>query len=178
MFNELTKQTKARLTALVSSLVDIHPIRTDTIEFKISAVLDSPDSLITLMATEPEKGRPYIYSLSVIECSNLETIRQKFSEAKDERKKGRAYARLNTQSSCFYVGSSYDFQKRCKEHMGFGTKSTYALQLAHWAQGFPSLRLRLDYAQYQVGTGQDILQALEDTLWDNLKPMFGRKGGK
>ena len=68
--------------------------------------------------------------------------------------------------------------QRFKEHIGYGAKSTYALHLSHWAQDFPYLELTCHYAQYQEGTAQNLLQALEDALWEKKTPMFGRKGSK
>jgi len=42
---------------------------------------------------------------------------------------------------------------------------------------FPlNLELGFTCAKYPVDVSEEVLQALEDTLWDQLKPMFGRKG--
>ena len=71
--------------------------------------------------------------------------------------------------------SSYNLLKRLKEHLGYGAKDTYALQLAHWAREM-NLDIEVVCAEYPEGIGQEILQTLEDTLWETLKPMFGRKG--
>ena len=88
-----------------------------------------------------------------------------------------AYPRLNAQATCFYVGSSQSVAKRLKEHLGFGAGKTYALQLVHWAR---PLSLELDFvcAKYAENTPIEAIQALEDTLWETSKPMFGRQGRK
>jgi hypothetical protein len=105
------------------------------------------------VAARSRKGLPYIYALLISESNGLDAIRESFLTAKTKEKNGRAYARLNKETSyCFYVGSSYDFSKRYKEHIGYGAKATYALQLRHWAKDFPSLQLTLAYAEYHQGT--------------------------
>ena len=62
---------------------------------------------------------------------------------------------------------------RFKGHLGYGAKGTFALQLAHWAQ---ELNLELDFvcAEYPQEIPSEVLQALEDTLWNTLK--LGRRG--
>jgi hypothetical protein len=179
MFNDLQIQAKKRLEEIFNRLTGVTPTRTGIIEFSISEVLNTQEKLIESVAGCSKKGLPYVYTLSISEDNQLDAIRESFSKAKAQEKNGRAYARLNKKPSyCFYVGSSFDFSKRYKEHIGYGAKATYALHLAHWAQDFPSLQLTLAYAEYQQGTEQDLLQALEDALWEKLQPMFGRQGSK
>jgi hypothetical protein len=62
-------------------------------------------------------------------------------------------------------------------HLGFSASATYALQLVHWAR---PLLLELDFvcARYAENTPFEVVQALEDTLWETRKPMFGRQGRK
>lgn len=179
MFNDLQIQATKRLKELSNRVTGVTPTKTGVIKFSISEVLNTPDKLINTVAARSRKGLPYIYALLISESNGLDAIRESFLTAKTKEKNGRAYARLNKEASyCFYVGSSYDFSKRYKEHIGCGAKATYALQLRHWAQDFPSLQLTLAYAEYHQGTEQDLLQALEDALWEKLKPMFGRQGSK
>jgi hypothetical protein len=64
---------------------------------------------------------------------------------------------------------------RLKEHLGYGAKATFSLQLAHWTTGL-DLELKFICARYRNSAQPDVFQALEDTLWDLLQPMFGRKG--
>ena len=54
---------------------------------------------------------------------------------------------------------------------------TYGLHLAYWANQLP-LELEFECAKYQAGLDPQVYQALEDTLWDEMSPMFGRKGAK
>lgn len=84
----------------------------------------------------------------------------------------RKCAKLNTPSSVLYVGSSRaGIKKRINEHMGLGSKGTYALQLEHWFRGTWKITVR----QYDVSA--QVLQILEDDLADRLRPAFGKRGG-
>jgi hypothetical protein len=58
-----------------------------------------------------------------------------------------------------------------------GSKSTYGLHLAHWAGSLP-IELKFMCAKYQAGLDPQLYQALEDALWDEMSPMFGRRGAK
>lgn len=106
---------------------------------------------------------------------DLARVERAFAKAKDRKANRRRYPRLNGQAACFYVGSSQSVAKRFREHLGFGTSGTYALQLVHWAQPL-SLQLEFVCAKYAESTPATTIQALEDTLWEIKRPMFGRQG--
>jgi hypothetical protein len=178
MFDDLQEQAKERLQALMNRLTGVRPVKTHTMRFTVSDVINSHSRLIAAVEKATEKKLPYIYCLTVAESDHLEAIWERYYQEK-EQSLDRKYAQLNPyRSCCFYVGSSHDFRKRLKEHLGYGNPKTYSLQLAHWAQDFSTLELTLECDQYDAALGQDVLQALEDTLWDNMRPMFGRKGSK
>jgi len=179
LFTDLQIQAQQRLDAISMRLTGLAPVKTGMLSFSVLQLINSPDILLQSASKFSDRKLPYIYILSTTESINLDRIRAAFSTAKAQEKNDRAYARLNIGiSPCFYVGSSYDILKRFKEHIGYGAKSTYALHLSHWAQDFPLLELSLHYAQYREGTPQDLLQSLEDALWEQRNPMFGRKGSK
>ena len=102
-------------------------------------------------------------------------VERAFVKAKDRKTHKRAYPHLNAPGTCLYVGSSRSLATRFRDHLGFGPKGTYALQLVHWA---PQLSLQLEFvcARYAEDTPAEVIAALEDTLWDARRPMFGRKG--
>ncbi|MNS05454.1 GIY-YIG catalytic domain protein [compost metagenome] len=179
MFNTLQLDTQKRLASLAERIYGIEPEATTSLEFTISMLLERPESLLTNAETAFKRAYPYIYCISASNDDNLQETRIAFMEAKAQEKRDRAYARLNGHTSrCFYVGSSCNLAKRMKEHFGFGASSTYSLQLAHWADGFPELKLTMHAAMYPSDTDSEIIQALEDTLWESHLPMFGKKGGK
>jgi len=136
--------------------------------------------------TEPEvindlrqwskKGCVYLYALTITSgVADSSDLIGAYTTARTSEKGTRAYARLNKPSKCIYVGSSEKVHQRLKEHLGFGAKGTYSLHLACWTNPF-DLEIEFVCARYPVGTEQKALQALEDALWSELSPMFGRQG--
>jgi hypothetical protein len=123
-----------------------------------------------------EKGCLYLYTFQIASKEvDLSALVSAYSEAKKAKKGGRAYAKLNKPSAWLYVGESQHIHQRLKEHLGFGAKGTYALHLAYWANSI-GIQLNFECAKYPSDTSRVALQALEDTLWEELKPMFGRQG--
>ena len=179
-FNTLPTKTQVRLIEL-SKLVDgVMPIETKTWKFATSTLQPSTETptIVLEVAQWAGKENIYLYTICLVtEQCDLSKIRIAFSEAKAMKKNGRAYPRLNSESCCFYVGSSEKMHQRLKEHLGYGTQGTYALQLAHWASSF-QIELEFKCARYKAGHAREVYQALEDTLWDEMSPMFGRKGMK
>ena len=109
--------------------------------------------------------------------SILDNVYTSYKTAKENKKSERAYARLNKKSHCLYVGSSKGLVPRIKQHLGFGPKGTFAMQLCYWCEG---LDLDITLKIYAFGNGISVkaFQAFEDGAWDSLKPMLGRQGKK
>lgn len=178
-FNTLPTKAQANLIRLSALVACVVPIETNTWRFATNMLRPSTEtlSIVLEVAQWAGKGNVYLYTICLVtEQCDLSKIRNAFSTAKATQN-GRAYPRLNGQSRCLYVGSSKNVHQRLKEHLGYGAKGTYALQLAHWAGRFPA-ELEFKCAKYQTGLAPEVYQALEDTLWDEMSPMFGRKGAK
>ena len=79
-------------------------------------------------------------------------------------------------SATLYVGSSRKMAVRLREHLGFCSRKTYALKLSDW---YPAeeLPIELVCATYGDETST-VVASLEDALWEQLQPMFGRKGAR
>ena len=71
-----------------------------------------------------------------------------------------------------YVGKSWDFIARYKQHLGLSHPSTYSLHLNKWADGL-GLQLRVYYMLCIEG---EMLDQLESILHFGLKPILGREG--
>lgn len=172
-FETLPEQTRKHILQLAEEVQDVVPIGGKTFRI-LTNQLDpriKPSNLLDQVSAWMTKGHPYLYYFRVLNESNLTVVEQTFKKAKDQKKNERAYPRFNRQSEFIYVGCSWGLFSRFKGHLGYGAKGTFALQLAHWAQG---LNLELDFicAEYPQETLSKVLQALEDTLWDTLNPMF------
>lgn len=178
-FNSLPTKAQANLIRLSALVAGVVPIETNTWKFATNTLRPSTETptIVLEVAQWAGKGNVYLYTICLVtEQGDLSKIRNAFSSAKATQN-DRAYPRPNGQSCCLYVGSSKKVHQRLKEHLGYGAKGTYALHLAHWASRFP-VELEFMCAKYQAGLGPEVYQALEDTLWNEMSPMFGRKGAK
>jgi hypothetical protein len=64
-----------------------------------------------------------------------------------------------------------------REHLGYGSKGTYAMQLVYWAQEL-NLNIQLFCMRFKTSLNQEVVQAFKDAIWDFVKPMLGRKGAR
>jgi len=119
----------------------------------------------------------YIYTFNLPDNFATDNIYNRYKNAKKSKKSERAYARLNTKSSCLYVGSSKGLIPRIKQHLGFGPKGTYAMQLCFWCEKL-NLDIALNIYAFDNGISIKAFQAFEDGAWNILKPMLGRQGKK
>jgi hypothetical protein len=94
------------------------------------------------------------------------------------------------ETKILYVGSSRtDFYTRLHQHLGTSTGGlrTYALYLQQWAlEGEQPLAITVECWHYdpdqlkknQVLRHRLVLQTLENFLWKDVKPPFGREGAR
>lgn len=118
----------------------------------------------------------YIYQVSATE-NQAERLYDAFKNAKESGKNNRAYCRLNNASQLLYVGSSSSLDSRIKQHLGFGNKGTYAMQLSHWLPDEEGV-LHIHAWRFSEETDNAVVQAIEDGMWAASKPMFGRQGAR
>lgn len=179
-FASLPGIVNTNLERLAIAVRDVLPLKTKSWNIRTRDLAESGDepALVGEVKNWAGNGGRYLYTISreSSDPSN-ENLANSFAHAKASEKGERAYARLNLPSSCIYVGSSGKIHQRIKEHLGYGAKGTYSLQLSAWATSL-GLDLELRCAQYPANTPPDVLQVLEDALWSQLRPMFGRQGAR
>lgn len=177
-FSALPAQTQAALAGISAAVAGVLPTEVRSWPIDVSALHREATSLSLTGGVSDWAGKNK-RCLYYFECRStnidLAGVEHAFARAKARKTNKRAYPRLNGQGTCFYVGSSQSVARRFKDHLGFGARTTYALQLVHWA---PPLSLQLDFvcAKYAEDTSFEVIQALEDTLWEARRPMFGRQG--
>ncbi|MCA3928860.1 GIY-YIG nuclease family protein [Vibrio vulnificus] len=75
-----------------------------------------------------------------------------------------------------YVGRSKKLRSRLSQHLGSENGGLFAMHLSRWST---QINAKIKVSYYQLDNEDNLLvQALEDGFWDELKPMFGRKGDK
>ena len=178
---ESVKLNKANnLRAIAEGLIDLHPIETKTFKFNTKSLNPEsfPPNLVNEVSIwEKVKKSIFVYYFFLPQDADLEIVHEKITDAKKKKLAQRAYPRINSPSRYLYVGSSRDIAKRIKEHLGFGYRDTYAMNLAFWCS---DLNLDTDIVcmRYNPKIKKGIIQAFEDGLWDHLKPLLGRQGAR
>ena len=180
-FESLRLKTQDALMTMAEIVKHVHLLETNKWRFLTNNLTDDYDHSLLIDEVRNWAGKDNIclYTINLITPDfNLNHLKEEYKLAKKTKTNGRAYARVNEwESSCLYVGSSQDIAGRLRQHLGYGPKDTFALQLSHWANKF-KLELELNCARYKSGFAPEVYQKLEDTLWEDMTPMFGRKGSR
>lgn len=179
-FTKLPQIAHADLTGLAGQVLGVPDPAFEQFPFHTN-LLGLPQELLSLTRKVQDWMLPkhrYLYYLRSDAPNNLlEEAGTKFAGAKELKLNGRSYARFNEfePSPYWYVGTCSNLALRFKEHLGLGAKSTYALHLKFWAR---ELNMPLEFvaARYRPDVSRDLVDALEDSLWEDVRPMFGRKG--
>lgn len=162
---------------IVERLATVSVMATRSFRFSLESA-STREKAVTLLdiagiATKPTAHLIYL----IVAEGEFDPVKLKKACEQCKAERERACPRINDSTSdVIYVGSSCKPKTRMLEHIGFGAKSTYALQLMHWA--FPFRDLIFEVTFVDTGLGQVEAQALEDAISASLKPMFGRRGRK
>lgn len=133
---------------------------------------------------------PVLYTIELLDESKkkvLLAIFNEFSSINKSRIKGeRIYHSQdntsNNTSNYLYVGCSMeDYLGRLKNHLGVrNSLGTYSLHLSKWDN---NLDYRIRINTYQIIDTENnainsiVVEALEQQVWDKLKPLFGKRSG-
>lgn len=179
-FNLLPENTHAALTALAAAVSTVRPSSTQTFAFKTGALVSGqePVALVKEVADwAAGDGRFVYYFEADADESSLAELHRAITAARDAKHEARKYARLFEPNRVWYVGGSASLGTRFRQHLGYGNKAVYAMQLAYWAN-VRDVPVRFTAARYAPTVSNEALGALEDQLWSQLKPMMGRQGRK
>lgn len=73
-----------------------------------------------------------------------------------------------------YVGTSKTIKSRIRQHLGYGPKRTYSMDLIHW---FPK-KIDINLSIYKVSMNNDFaIELIEQAIWDLKEPQFGKRSG-
>ena len=68
-----------------------------------------------------------------------------------------------------------------REHLGAGSKSTYALNLQYWIPEHIEIKISVFkpiIPEYDKKEHLNLMELLEQSLWDKLEPMMGKRSGQ
>lgn len=136
----------------------------------------------------PKNIYPLIYVFEVTFPQNVRMLMELFEgfylQNKDKANSNKKVklSKYNKRfSTVLYVGSSTtDFKTRIKNHLGTEGAGVYSLHLSKWDN---SLQYDLKISAYQVISQTEqiverfIVEILEQQIWDELKPVFGKRSG-
>jgi hypothetical protein len=174
VFNDLPIRAASSLSALAAETKigpPIEPVWSQELTvYKTES--DTIDALADLR-NWAAKTKCFLYIFQI--SSEFDRDKLRTAYALEAAKKLRRYARLNDSTSSYlYAGGSQDVATRIKQHLGYGNRGTYAMHLSHWASRL-RLATTLTIAKYPQMEAR-VRQALEDALWDKVKPILGRRG--
>lgn len=176
-FDGLVRRTSAALNQLADHVGSAVPAKRIFWEADFSDLTGrDKDEFRTELASRFPAKCPTLYSIALGSSVDCELAWHLLNVAKSEKRLARAYCRVPpfANSHIMYVGSSQKLPHRILEHLGFGSKSTYALNLAHWASELVGT-FTVDAQVYDEVT-PEVLCALEDQLAVEVRPLFGRRG--
>ncbi|MGB7268632.1 MAG: GIY-YIG nuclease family protein [Albidovulum sp.] len=118
-----------------------------------------------------------IYRLTVNDQDGANRLKLAFEEYVPPD--GVKLARYNevTESRTVYVGSSRTIRNRLPQHLNNCAAGTYALKMRQWCpKAENSLRVEVTVVRGELDAA--LVQDLEDALWKNSRPMFGKFGAR
>ena len=123
---------------------------------------------------------PCIYRILIPQTKYCSIIKERFDSFQlDNKPKEKGVKRhvsrfMQKESEYLYVGSKRkNIEQRIKQHLGYGTARTYSMDLKYW---FPP-KIDMLIEVYSVKLDNELLVALEQKLWENSRPMFGKQSG-
>jgi len=144
--------------------------------------LDDPNKLAQIHDKFPRKkqGVFYLYQLSIDADEDIVATRAREAFRRVSATGTWKMSRDNKNhpdSKSLYVGTSESMYERFRTHLGRGDGTqTWALYLSKWAIPLKA-RFVVEYYAFKETIAEDV-ELIEGVLWDSLRPLFGKKGGK
>jgi hypothetical protein len=186
------------LQAIADQLRIMQMPDTNELSTSIQGVADVEQNPEDLYEKGWPKGCAGIYRIStdertaqqLWESADAENARRKEEAARHKEKSSDSkpkndyqMARLNDWQegrTCLYVGKAEKLTPRLLQHLGPHSKSTYAMHLSMWAPAkLWSALIRIEYWPLtELQLSEASKQALEDYIWEESAPVFGKQGPK
>ncbi len=181
-YEATTRQAIEAARALAVPAVKPIVFRTGSLDLSgITRVLDAGPKIPRGEGKLRVRGFLYAFQQAA-ECStDAASIKSAMRDAKaptDGRDEGKLPAiNADHEGRVLYVGRSWNIASRLRGHLRADcSRQTYALRLAAWAR---RLDLQVELFVWTFpGITDGTLQVVEDGLWDDLRPLFGRRGAK
>ena len=186
--SEIIKKTDEFLDTLKLNLKQIKLKKYQSVVFN-SSEFRTKEILNESVHKVKKSSLPLIYTIELLEISKLPKLLglfEDFSESNKKKVKNKDRVNLSrynkSLSSFLYVGSSTTgIYSRLKNHFGTRGKRVYSLHLCKWDNGIDyDIKLRT-YTIENVkspNTMHAIVELVEQQVWDELEPNFGKRSGQ
>ena len=181
---KLINECSTAIATLAKEISDTKHDSSWSIELPASSFLQQyPESELKDLVTwsKDVKNCKFIYMFSVNGGSTPEQLFELYKSARNrekENKGNRAFSRPIEPAPTLYVGSSNSIAGRIGQHLGHKNETVYSMRLRHWLMSDSIESLKIEVWRFPSQTSQPVLQAIEDFLWAQKKPMLGKQGGK
>jgi hypothetical protein len=179
---------KGNIDETIQVATTVHIPVPETLSFSTLKLTESKiKELVKMLSSGHRKDSEFIYifrlsPLNTVPTNDLisafESARSFQSHAEYEGKKNlcRTNVIIQNRGMVLYVGRSRNPRGRLKQHLSNSTSATYAIHLGNWAT---DLNIVLDFYLYKFKDIEGrVIQVIEDSLWDSLKPLLGKRGEK
>ena len=185
--NDLIKRAQNTLSEQLKRLDRV--ITKDWISLEFNSLdFRTDENIKELCETISKHSTPVIYRIYVNSVTDQKTLVSNYlSFHESNRKKQRGVDRFNISkfnggdSLTLYVGSSAKFKSRLESHLGKGSIRTFALKINKWDNALDyKLKINVFKVEYLDGSPvpQNVLELIEQEVWDIHRPVFGKKSGK
>jgi len=148
----------------------------------------TPEGISEILTQIDNTKTPTIYRFSIkssIERRKLVNIYRDFHSINKQKDRGKDrlnVSRFNdTNSETLYLGSKMkNPRSRIKQHLGNGYFRTFSLHLNKWSSGLDyQLKLQIFNIQttIELEFQRSFIELIEQELWEEFKPIFGKKSG-
>jgi len=122
-------------------------------------------------------NNPVIYRITATDLASATILYNAFGELADDRGYKIPQNNQVQDSTTVYVGRSNDIKKRMREHLQQAAPATYALNMGRWCPAGAET-VCIEFIAILGNPESTIIQDVEDELWRQSRPMFGKLGSK
>ncbi|MFA5972082.1 MAG: hypothetical protein WC780_07005 [Lentimicrobiaceae bacterium] len=177
---DFRESIKAKADELISKADAISKIRIHwqtPVEIDCQALSNAEEfkKLVAYTNLEKVRNKPAIYYFEIKSEIEAKTIVNSLATFKiqEERSCPKIEKKRSLESKYLYCGSiKKGLHGRLIQHLGFGSKNTYGLQLSHWAKEL-HLVLELNYAWLESDQVEST-ELIESALAMKIKPLVGK----
>lgn len=184
---KVISSTKNHLLRALDDLSGIVIIDSQSLILNSSQYRNSKDAIINLSLLR-NCNNPIIYIVELVDKNRKRELFKNFEEftssniTKTKNKDRVNVSKYNkTGSEILYVGSSTtDFKSRIKNHLGVRGNRVYSLHLSKWDK---NLNYNINIKSYELVSQKAvkidtyIVELIEQQIWDELQPSFGKRSG-